>query len=32
MRGSMNQLACTDPEAFERGNYIRALNWYSNCI
>ena len=32
MRGSMNQLACPDPVAFERGNYIRALNWYSNCI
>jgi dihydroorotate dehydrogenase (fumarate) len=32
MRGSMNQLACSDPEAFERGNYIKALNWYSACI
>lgn len=28
LQGSMNQLACPDPAAFERGQYMRALNAY----
>lgn len=29
MQGSMNHRACTDPAAFERANYMKALNSYS---
>lgn len=28
LRGSMSQQACSDPSAFERANYMRALNSY----
>jgi dihydroorotate dehydrogenase (fumarate) len=28
MQGSMNQRACTDPAAFERANYMKALQTY----
>jgi dihydroorotate dehydrogenase (fumarate) len=29
MQGSMNHRACTDPGAFERANYMKALNSYT---
>ncbi|MCP4593744.1 MAG: dihydroorotate dehydrogenase-like protein [bacterium] len=29
LRGSMNQKACPDPAAFERGQYMKALNEYT---
>jgi dihydroorotate dehydrogenase (fumarate) len=32
MQGSMNQMSCPDPVAFERGNYMRALNAYQPNI
>jgi dihydroorotate dehydrogenase (fumarate) len=30
MRGSMSQQAVTEPAAFERANYIRALNTFDS--
>ncbi len=32
MKGSMNQLTCPNPVAFERGNYMRELNSYRPVI
>jgi dihydroorotate dehydrogenase (fumarate) len=32
MQGSMNQLTCPNPVAFERGNYMRELNAYRPVI
>jgi dihydroorotate dehydrogenase (fumarate) len=32
MQGSMNQASCPNPVAFERGNYMRALNSYTPNI
>lgn len=28
LKGSMSQLACPDPSAFERAHYIRTLSGY----
>ena len=32
MRGSMSQKAVTEPAAFERANYIRALNTFDQYV
>lgn len=32
MRGSMSQLACAEPAAFERANYMRVLSSYDNRL
>ena len=29
LKGSMSQKACVEPAAFERANYMKALNTYS---
>jgi dihydroorotate dehydrogenase (fumarate) len=29
MRGTMSQRTCPDPAAFERANYMKALNTYT---
>ncbi len=30
MKGSLSQQACPDPDAFERANYMRALQSYTS--
>jgi dihydroorotate dehydrogenase (fumarate) len=32
MRGSMSQIACAEPDAFERANYMRALNSFDHQL
>ena len=30
MKGSLSQQSCPDPDAFERGNYMKALQSYTS--
>jgi dihydroorotate dehydrogenase (fumarate) len=32
MKGSLSQLACPDPAAFERSNYMKALKSYTSSF